>query len=422
MAQGDGFLFSGNRHDAVPRRLFLDKRLTPLERNAWQIIRLHLDEDGATAFPSYERLRPYLAMTPCGAKASFETIARVLTLLRLTRWLSLICRQRDPKTGRKLGNLYVLHDEPLTPFEAMQLDAEYLELLCQSLGHASTAVRRVGQHVLQELADDPAIQTRLLPTRVQMLTQRLAGSLDVPGYPPQADTPDSEVGGFTPPDSEAGLATESETGAKPASILELRKPKSDSTVSSKYIYKVPTTNTAHTLVDRETDPPSDPTPALQWPERFQSLRPTQQTGIKTALEPLDAATGQILLNEWDARCRKSRIRNPAGYLFGIIQKAFRGEFNAWAAEPEPAQPATATPAPTSASAPTAASTLTPASSSTPATPPESNKVLTLQADGPVIEGYLSQMRSMVCQPPPIRRQGTAATQKTPHHPANSRPP
>jgi hypothetical protein len=30
----DGFLFSGNRHESVPRALFLDRRLTPLERNA----------------------------------------------------------------------------------------------------------------------------------------------------------------------------------------------------------------------------------------------------------------------------------------------------------------------------------------------------------------------------------------------------
>lgn len=383
MAQGDGFLFSGNRHDAVPRRLFLDTRLTPLERNAWQIIRLHLDEDGATAFPSYEALRPYLAMTPCGAKASFETIARVLTLLRLTRWLSLICRQRDPKTGRKLGNLYVLHDEPLTPFEAMQLDAEYLELLCQSLGHASVAVRRVGQHVLQELADDPAIQTRLLPTRVQALTERLAGSQAMPGYPQKPGVSDSEDGGFTQSESEAGPASESETGGQPASIQELRIPKPDSTVSSKNIYKVPTTNTA------------DPAPALQWPARFQSLRPSQQAGIKTALQPLDAATSQALLNEWDARCRNSQIRNPAGYLFGIIQKAFRGEFNTWAATPEPAQPPT------------------------PAPPAENEKVLTRQADGQVIDAYLAQMRSMVCQPPEGQRGDTDSKPKTPHQPANS---
>ncbi|ENB4241570.1 hypothetical protein ABHP39_006878, partial [Pseudomonas aeruginosa] len=43
---GDAFLFSGNRHEIVPRRLFLDRRLTPLERNAWQVFRLMLNDDG----------------------------------------------------------------------------------------------------------------------------------------------------------------------------------------------------------------------------------------------------------------------------------------------------------------------------------------------------------------------------------------
>ncbi|MFX7732064.1 hypothetical protein ABTK10_21265, partial [Acinetobacter baumannii] len=57
---GDAFLFSGNRHETVPRRLFLDRRLTPLERNAWQVFRLMLNDDGVTAFPTYEQLRPWL--------------------------------------------------------------------------------------------------------------------------------------------------------------------------------------------------------------------------------------------------------------------------------------------------------------------------------------------------------------------------
>src|SRR3546814_9049398 len=82
---GDGCLFSGNRHESVPRRLFLDRRLTPLERNAWQVFRLLLNDDGVTAFPTYEQLRPWLASMPCGAQASHETVARALTLLRLTR-------------------------------------------------------------------------------------------------------------------------------------------------------------------------------------------------------------------------------------------------------------------------------------------------------------------------------------------------
>lgn len=123
------------------RKLNLDRRLTPLERNAWQVFRLMLNGDGVTAFPTYEQLRPWLASMPCANKASHETVARALTLMRLTRWLSLVRRRRDPKTGRILGNLPVLHDEPLTPFEAMQLDPDYLQLVSQALGHSARPCR-----------------------------------------------------------------------------------------------------------------------------------------------------------------------------------------------------------------------------------------------------------------------------------------
>ena len=66
----DGFLYSGNRHESVPRALFLDRRLTPLERNAWQVFRLQLNDDGVTAFPTYDQLRPYLASMPCAASTA----------------------------------------------------------------------------------------------------------------------------------------------------------------------------------------------------------------------------------------------------------------------------------------------------------------------------------------------------------------
>ncbi|PXV70696.1 STY4528 family pathogenicity island replication protein, partial [Sinimarinibacterium flocculans] len=169
----DGFLYSGNRHESAPRALFLDRRLTPLERNAWQVFRLQLNDDGVTAFPTYDQLRPYLASMPCAAQASHETVARALTLLRLTRWLSLVRRRRDPKTGRIQGNLYVLHDEPLSPFEAMQLDADYLGLVSQALTHAAKAVQMVGMNTLKEIAEDPLLSGRTLPTRLQVLAQRM---------------------------------------------------------------------------------------------------------------------------------------------------------------------------------------------------------------------------------------------------------
>ena len=69
---------------------------------------------------------------------------------------------------------------------------------------------------------------------------------------------------------------------------------------------------------------------LRLPERFLRLKDEQQAGALVALQQVDEAQRQAVLDEWAARCHNSAVRNPAGYLFGIIQKAIRGEFKAWA--------------------------------------------------------------------------------------------
>src|SRR3989344_303463 len=216
-ASGDAFLFSGNRHESVPRRLFVDRRLTPLEGNAWQAFRLMLNDDGVTTFPTYEQLRPWLASMPCAGQASHETVARALTLLRLTRWLSLVRRRRDPKTGRIIGNLYVLHDEPLTPFEAMQLAADYLALVSQSLGHSAKAVQTVGLNTLQEIAEDPLLSGRTLPSPLQVLAERIAsqGFNPTESYPQKDAFHDSEEGGSGLLRNGEGPTSESDVGPSP---------------------------------------------------------------------------------------------------------------------------------------------------------------------------------------------------------------
>lgn len=325
----DGFLFSGNRHEAVPRALFFDRRLTPLERNAWQVCRLMLNDNGLTAWPTYEQLRPWLTAMPCGPKASHETVARALTVLRLTRWLSLVRRQRDTRSGHILGNLYVLHDEPLSPFEAMQLDPVYLELVSQALTHASKAVQRVGQQALQDLTHDPLLSGRVLPTRLQVLAQRMAPQ---PGNGedayPQGQLAHEFEGNPAPLLRNLSQpASDSEASQKPREIDLLRNPKKDRTeVLSSRIKKIRTV--PRTLQN------------LHLPERFQQLKPEQQAGSLVALQQVDAEQRQAVLDEWSARCRGNTVRNPAGYLFGIIQKAIRGEFKAWTGQADAATPAT----------------------------------------------------------------------------------
>ena len=343
----DGFLYSGNRHESVPRALFLDRRLTPLERNAWQVFRLQLNDDGVTAFPTYDQLRPYLASMPCAAQASHETVARALTLLRLTRWLSLVRRRRDPKTGRILGNLYVLHDEPLTPFEAMQLDPDYLGLVSQALTHAAKAVQIVGMNTLREIAEDPMLNGRTLPTRLQVLAQRMARNEWADASYPQAPVDhESEEGQDGLLRNLEGPSSESEAGLKSAPDGSLRNPKEDRTVRMDRINQVRTVPRAKSLQH------------LRLPERLLRLKDEQQSGAMVALQQVDESLRQAVLDEWDARCRNSAVRNPAGYLFGIVQKAIRGEFKAWAGEagsastppapsspPRPAAPAPSAPPP-----------------------------------------------------------------------------
>ncbi|QLF92058.1 hypothetical protein HW090_02080 [Pseudomonas sp. ABC1] len=334
-ASGDGFLFSGNRHETVPRRLFLDRRLTPLERNAWQVFRLMLNDDGVTAFPTYEQLRPWLASMPCAGQASHETVARALTLLRLTRWLSLVRRRRDSKTGRILGNLYVLHDEPLTPFEAMQLDPDYLQLISQALSHSAKSVQIVGLHTLKEIGEDPLLSGRTLPSRLHILAERLGSQsiTETESYSQGDATHDSEEGPTSLLRNRDDPTSESEASPEPAPDASLRNPKQARTVRSSCINKVLTTAQARALGN------------LHWPKRFTELKAEQQTGVRMALQQVDASLRQAVLDDWAVRCSNQNVRNPAGYLFGIIQRAIRGEFNAWAKQAAPVPPSSPAPAP-----------------------------------------------------------------------------
>jgi hypothetical protein len=319
----DGLLFYGNPHESVPRALFTDVRLTPLERNAWQVIRMQVSQDGLTAFPTYESLRPHLSSLPCGGQASDETIARALTLLRLSRWLSLVRHRKRGTDGRILGNLYLLQDEPLTPSETIQLDPHYFSLVSDSLTHASKAVQRVGFHTLMELSTDSALSEKSIPTRLNSLTRRFAiygtrllQTNDGDELDPLTDS--SSIGSTAEPHSDpapSSRTSESEDGK----VDPLRNPKGERTVRTVSINNLETVRTEPGARD------SDPHRSLSyWLDR---LRPEQRSGALATLQQLGEPLRQAVLEEWATRCAASTVHNPSRYLFGLIQRALRGEFH-----------------------------------------------------------------------------------------------
>jgi hypothetical protein len=221
--------------------------------------------------------------------------------------------RRDPATGRIQGNVYVLHDEPLTPQEAMQLGSRYLELVMDSLSHSSKAIQRVAFFTLKETTDAASSPHALSP-RLQALLEQFAGSQ----FAEITLSSDSEPGQHS--ESEGRLRSDSERGKKPAESASVRNPNMARTVRTEHIYKSSVLYGTHEHSQ------------LKLPEAFTRLRREQQVGALAALEKVEADVQQLVIDEWAARCNDTAIRNPAGYLFGIIQKALRGEFRSWAAQ------------------------------------------------------------------------------------------
>ena len=332
-----GILFTGNPHEAVPRRLLLDNRLTPLERNAWQVFRLLLNDDGLTSFPTYEQLQPYLASSPFKV-ASRESVAKTLTALRLTRWLSLAGQVRDEVSGQMKGNIYLLHDEPVSLSEAIMLDRNYLELLASAQQHANKSIREVAAHTLEELAQDPHMRDHVLPTRLDVLQQRLARQ----SWASEDDPHESELSSRTselsqnhselceksPVRDSAPPCSESEPSSKQGTSAPVRNPNSSSTCTS-----------TNTDVCKSSVPRVREDQAFEYPPPFQALPADQRQKAALALQPLPVELRRSVLDQWAAKPEGS-MRNPFGYLLRMIERARNGEFNLLS-RPGPDRPAPA---------------------------------------------------------------------------------
>ena len=83
------------------------------------------------------------------------TARRVLVVLRLTGWISLVGQHRDPLTGHVLSELYQVQESALHFQQACALDASLPALLQASIGHENNQVDRVAVHIQATLAQAP---------------------------------------------------------------------------------------------------------------------------------------------------------------------------------------------------------------------------------------------------------------------------
>ncbi|OUE53903.1 hypothetical protein AZ003_002810 [Citrobacter freundii] len=302
----DSLLFMGNPHDAVPRRLLQDPLLSPRDKFAWQVIRMQAQENGGAVFPSYSELQVQLSNRPQDEKASRSTVSRALLMLRLTRWLSLCHKARDRISGRILGNVYALHDEPLSVLDAVRFDASYLHLLEQCSRHENKSIRATAQGILYDIRQDTSL--RYLSSRIELLEERTRWQQH---QSPEETKPETSglntVPGQISPGTESGLS---------------RKPEPDGVVSNQDQAPVRTvpTDLCNSTTARANDSPPN------WPPEIPLTHPEKQLVLQ-AMQNLPLPLRQDVLDDAAQRVARGGIQNPLAYLLATLRKAQDGEFN-----------------------------------------------------------------------------------------------
>lgn len=354
----DGLLFLGNPHETVPRALLLDERLGAVDILGWQMIRLLANDDKTTAFPTYDQLQPMLRGS-VGKNASRGTVARVIAILRLTRWMSLAHRARHETNGRVLGNVYVLHDEPVSPTEAALIDRDYLTFVAHCCHHKTPAVREVAQRIREELAEDGILLTeqhadklkRQQAQPMERLQRRAARFEEVQ---PQFAQETAQFSRRTQPGN---------NDLQPSSCSELRQFDSETTPSSRSELRLesstyPSVREANSAPTSTVGSNTNTNPGLVWHDCL-NLGATDRQRVTDWLAPLPNDTQQLVLDEVAGRVDAGHCRSPVGLLRSLATRACQGEFNATqfaqhyaAARPSSGASGPAQPSPTRSEPPT----------------------------------------------------------------------
>lgn len=323
-----GLVFAGNIHDAIPRQLLLDSRLSPFDKLTWMMVRLHAQQNDGAVFPTYDELQLQLA-TPHSHKASRETVSRALLMLRLTGWLSLCHRVRDNR-GRIRGNIYMLHDEPVNAFDAETLDPRWMEVLEKSCYHKNKSVRSVAWAMLTALKIDLTMQHH--HTRMALIEQRL-GAIQTPEQLANCQRliiePEKNRTQSKKPSSKIELSTKKNENT-PSSKIELSaQTQSGSTVrkSNHYVRNSFTQGVNNTYVSSDNENLSTiPTSSsLRLPDKWFMEKDREMLEHQLRALPEDIANA--IINQLRHGVNTGTVRNPVAYALNLLKSARDGRYN-----------------------------------------------------------------------------------------------
>ncbi|WP_460052993.1 STY4528 family pathogenicity island replication protein [Pseudomonas sp. H1_A05] len=285
------------------KALILDVRLTPLERNGWQVLHMLRTADGLSPLVNMGQLRRYLTCTPCGQRAGAATAWRALAVLRLTGWISFVRQHCDLLTGNVQSVLYRVNERALSFHEACALDDSLEELMATCIGHENKQIKHLAEHIL-------------------------ATSEDTHGRPPIAIREQRNKDDEPPPSAplrERPTRTPTPTVVTQQTKQTRQIPQEQDRTHKLYLYKKERTYRAHTREESDSSSAS-----LALPPCLASAKADQQRDVLAALKRLPSHHRQDVLDELQARSQSGTVRNVVAYFFALVKRVLAGEFRLWA--------------------------------------------------------------------------------------------
>ncbi|PHM29083.1 STY4528 family pathogenicity island replication protein [Xenorhabdus innexi] len=320
-----GLIYAGNIHDAIPRQLLLDSRLSPFDKTAWMMIRLYAHQNDGATFPTYDELQLLLA-SPNSKQASRETISRTLLVLRITGWLSL-CKQVRDSSGCIRGNIYMQHDEPISALDAEILDPRWLEILEKSCFHENKSVRFTARAILQEVKDDPLMKHQ--HSRIKLIENRLGVAVTPQqlAVEQEAILSGNRILSKNKNRTESkSLSSKSElslpqTKSNPSSNIELSnksKGYSKFQKSNHYVRNI-THSVKETYVSEES--------VLIFSDKLEERLGKNDSGMLLGqLNDLPIEQAKSILEQLESGFKSGSVKNPVGYALTLLKSAREGRY------------------------------------------------------------------------------------------------
>lgn len=212
-------LFTGSWQSAMPNQLILNTELSGTEKITWQVLRLAITNPGQPgASPRSSELMRHIG-------CSKPTLTAAKAMLRVTRWATL-CSSIRNNQGRFLGDIYLLHDQPLSLAANLQLDSEYLRFLENIIMSEKKRkrLRTAAASILQSVRDDELMPCQMteLERGVSNLSMFKESETGFPVYQ-ESDQKVTQVKKLNPVNTSELARNEQESPQATGSIDQVKK-------------------------------------------------------------------------------------------------------------------------------------------------------------------------------------------------------